>query len=198
MIHKIDNNIPEIEAQLRQRVNTALSRHAKVMVVRYDLRFPDNQPYFDHSRYLSSFLNKLRHKLKHKGYDPIDFWVREQNYSLNPHYHCLLLLNGHKVQSLYGIFPVIESLWASIIGDSNPGLVEHCRQCTDWQINLNGCRLTRNNEQLYRQCLDWLEYMAKEYSKGNAPPHIREYGGSRISGAAARQSCSPFSFQEKI
>lgn len=142
-------------------VDTALNRHAKVMVVRYDLAFPAETSYCNHSNYLSFFLNKLRHNLKRKGYDPIDFWVREQNNGLNPHYHCLLLLNGYKVQSLYGIFPVIERLWASTLGVAGQGLVHYCLQRTDGQTNLNGCRLIRNNEQLYWQCLDWLEYLAK-------------------------------------
>ncbi len=193
MAHIINEHIQEILNEIKERVNRALSKHAKVMLVRYDLTFPEDIIYSNHSTYLSSFLNKLRHNLTRRRYDPIDFWVREQNTSLNPHYHCFLLLDGHKVQNPYAIFPTLTSLWASTIGDERKGLVDFCNQQVPGYENLNGCRLTRADEQLYEDCINWLSYLAKGYTKGNAPPHTREYGGSRLT-RLQTDNLQPFSF----
>lgn len=163
--------IPTIHNEIQNRVNYALSRHAKVMVVRYDLHFPADKAYSGHGEYIRSFQNKLRQNLRRRKLDPVDLWVREQNISLNPHYHCFLLLDGNKVQSIYAVLPLAERLWASTIGDDRNGLVQRCRKNWDGSKSINGCRLTRIDQGLYYQCQDWLSYLAKEYTKGNAPPH---------------------------
>ena len=172
--------IPEIHNEIQKRIDYSLSRHAKVMVVRYDLHFPADKVYTGHGGYIRSFHNKLRQNLRRRRLDPIDLWVREQNASLNPHYHCFLLLDGNKVQSIYAILPLAEKLWASTIQNDREGLVHYCSKNWDGSKSINGCRLTRTDQDLYYECQDWLGYLAKEYTKGNAPPHMREYGGSRL------------------
>ena len=175
-----NNYISAMTTEIQSRLDYALSKHSKVMVVRYDLAFPSDILYDGHGMFIRSFLNKLRQNLRRRDLDPIDLWVREQNSSINPHFHCVVLLNGNKVQRLYAVLPLIERLWASTIGDYRPGLVHYCLTNYDGSKSINGCRLTRHDKELYAQCQDWLNYMAKAYSKGNAPPHMREYGGSRL------------------
>lgn len=188
-----NNYISAIVSEIQSRLSYALSRHSRVMLVRYDLAFPSDVAYTDNGMYLRSFLNKLRQNLRRKGLDPIDLWSREQNSGINPHFHCVVLLNGNKVQRLYAVLPLIERLWASTIGSCRPGLVHYCLKNYDGSKSINGCRLTRHDKELYTQCQDWLNYMAKQYSKGNAPPNAREYGGSRLTGLQ-KENLQPFSF----
>lgn len=182
----------DIHACMITRLNHMINQHNKVLMIRFDVRFPEGYPHDGGNREISELLKRM------KGYqsciaDGIDThyaWVREQVNSPTPHYHVALFIDGSKVQNPYGILQSVESIWQGVIGIVRPGLIHFC--CQDGGTGhvmlirpssvLQGPELEAQTWQFdmaYRDALHRIAYLAKTYSKGNAPYRVREYGYSQ-------------------
>lgn len=128
-----DGFVGEYLEQIHATINRFIQRFTKVFVVRVDLRFPQYySPYEEvlSNVYLQSFIKILRCRLKiHKvlkresgqRVHSMDFeyvWAREYGPdSHKPHFHLLLLFNGHAFNSLGHFSIIYESLY-NRIGES--------------------------------------------------------------------------------
>lgn len=155
-----------------------LRRHSKVMPVRFDLHYPKNEVMGTTNTDISRFIAKVVQRFKRAGLDPAYAWVREQAGSHNPHYHCLLLLNGHKTRSSNMVFNVAEQLWGSTIGRDARGLVIRCNKNRNGEYQTNGDIIHRQGSfpHVERQ----IGYMAKPGGKGEALDGLRDFGMSRL------------------
>lgn len=173
--HKNDQgSYQEILQSMNNLLNTMITKHNKVLFVRFDLTFPENGIYYYDNALLSRFIEALKVHFKRRSLDPHYLWVREQASSDHHHYHFIFLLNGNKTQSPYGIFNKATDLWGKCLNTDASGLVHYG---TYLMIRRNSLEFN----QTLQECIKHASYLAKAYSKGNAPPGVREMGMSNIS-----------------
>jgi len=157
-----------------------LSKHSKMLPVRFDVHYPSNITVRLNNTDISRCTAKVILKFKRKGLDPAYIWVREQNESHNPHYHFLMILNGHKSQSAYLIFNTFEKLWASTLKIvSAKGLIHYCLVNKRNIPHTNG-KLVKRSEGVPEYVRRQISYMAKPSGKGQAHDGIRDFGMTRI------------------
>ena len=68
-------------------VNTMTERHSKVLVARFDLRYPQGYEADGTNRNFSAAMQAVCRDFSQKKYDPQYVAKREQQSSCNPHYH---------------------------------------------------------------------------------------------------------------
>ena len=173
--HKMDKgSYQEILQSIDDLLTTMTNRHNKVLFIRFDLTYPQNNSYPNDNALLSRFIETLQLHCKRRQLDPHYLWVREQASSDHHHYHFIFLLNGNKIQNPYGFFNKATDLWGKCLNVDTSGLVHYGtnlmirRNSPEFNLTLQGC-------------FTGASYLAKAYSKGNAPPGVREMGMSNIS-----------------
>lgn len=180
----------DIIQRIQSCFQTAIQSHCKVFAVRLDIRFPQG---FVHDG-TNSAISALLHRLKaHYDYHKIDcryVWAREQNISAAPHYHLLLLLNGSNIQNGWGPCSLTTGLWGSILNTNAAGLINLCqpgpiggimiRRPTSHSLDAKQAGEVAQFETTYREAYRWAAYLAKTYTKGNAPHGVREFGSSHF------------------
>ncbi|UDQ99430.1 inovirus-type Gp2 protein [Lentisphaerota bacterium WC36G] len=156
-------------------MNQAVAKHSKVLFFRMDLRFPDQSYYTDHNNILSNFLESFMRNLERQGLDPHYIWVREQNSSFNPHYHVVIMLNGHKTQSSYKHIKIANKLWSKNLGfaDIYYGLLYHCNDF------MSQVMIMRNKIETFNDAFYWASYLAKTHSKTKSTRY-RSLGMTKI------------------
>jgi hypothetical protein len=162
-----------------QLIGVYLMKHSKVLPVRFDLRYPHDKIMGADNTDISKCMSKIIQKFKRDGLDPVYMWVREQALNHNPHYHCLILLNGHKTRSPEMVFDVAARLWASTICDYTNGLVHHCDKTRTGEYQVNG-ELIYRQDAIFPHVERQISYMAKPNGKGTLNDGLRDFGMSRI------------------
>ena len=169
--------------RLIQLLSFYTSKHGKTLVVRCDLKYPTDYKEVFYNDDIVRFSAYIIQHYKHQGYDPYYMWVREQEASLHPHYHFLILLNGNKVRAYHHVFDTARSMWGNIIGSSQQGLIDHCTRSKNGEQHENGILLVRSSEdyqQRYGEVLRQVSYMAKFDGKGDYLDGLRNFGMSRL------------------
>ena len=173
----------DILARLDALLEDMNRRHSKVLFVRFDIRFPQHmQAGADNTQFVK-FLNSFTTFCRRKKYDPAYLWVREQNSGINQHYHCLILLDGQKIQHYYAVLCASEKLWGQQLNTPCQSLVHFCDKDRDGAPQRNGLMIRKDKyaeEGMLERCLEWGKYLAKNETKGNTPSGIRSVGNSRI------------------
>lgn len=170
-------------AKIETLITDMTKKHSKVLFIRFDVRFPQAIRYPSDNDIFSQFIARFIKKQQRRGLDPAYLWVREQDSSINHHYHCILLLNGHKVNKGYPILLGADALWSQTLGTQQQGLVHFCNRAFDGSAQPNGLMIRRDKlakEGVEEQCLDWGSYLAKKYSKDGSLYSTRSVGNSRI------------------
>jgi len=181
----------DIMQRIQECFQKAIYSHCKVFVVRLDIHFPQD---FTHDGTNSSVSALLHRLMAHYAYHKITcryVWAREQNKSAAPHYHLLLLLDGSKIHNGRGPCSLATGLWSSIINRSSAsGLIHLSEPGTYGGIMIRrptSCApRAKQNEEIaqfeaaYRAAYKWAIYLAKTYTKGNAPNGVREFGSSHF------------------
>lgn len=164
-------------------LNYYTEAHAKTLVVRFDIRYPENYTEETKRSDISRCMQKIIQRYKRQGYDPQYMWTAEQSTSVHPHYHCVLFINGNMTQNPYHVFQTVESLWGSTIGVPAQGLIHYCTQGKDGTPHENGIMLRRADsdfndklQAVQRQ----VSYLAKSEGKGEYNDGMRDFGISRI------------------
>ncbi|OGQ85634.1 MAG: hypothetical protein A2464_09540 [Deltaproteobacteria bacterium RIFOXYC2_FULL_48_10] len=175
--------------EILQSINSLLSdmnnRHNKVFFIRFDLTFPTDtyHNYPKDNSLLSQFLEALSLHCNRRRYDLRYCWVREISpRNLQHHYHCFLALNGNFVFSAYGLFPKIIDLWSRCLGVHAGGLAHLCvnQDGFDQYGGIMVIRIDPEFSLIYQAVFQIASYMAKRFSKGDGPKHVREFGMSRL------------------
>ena len=178
-------------------INYYLSTHSRVFTLRFDVRYPVGYSGSVSNDLISQLMKNLVQYLKRISYtntvsgrvlyrhDPRYIWVREQNTSVHPHYHVILLDDANAIQSGYGIHNDITRLWGLILNCDASGLIHICVM-NDAGSTWNPLIISRTNQfdkQKIKILLhDQLGYLAKDAYKGSVKDGMRDFGMSRIHG----------------
>lgn len=173
----------EIIEALGEFLNYCLEKYSKFIVIRFDVRFPI---YFNGdltNYYISTCISYVVKKYSRQGYSPSYMWTREQNTSINPHYHCVLILDAQKVRSFYHVFKTVEDAWGRAIGMPANGLIDNCTKPNDPDYNGKIVRrdagiqaMSARAQEVFNQC----SYIAKDKYKPTEKDGIRNFGMSQI------------------
>ena len=172
-----------IQSKLSEMLDYMTEKHSKVLPLRFDLKYPAEMIAPHSNRHISRCMTKIRQKYHRQGLDPHFFWVREQDASHNPHYHCVLLLNGNKVRAFNHVFVTAAQLWGNTIGSDQKGLVYHCTDREKGIPRDNGTLLSRTDPEYKEkfQRVHWHQsYLSKTEDKAAPKDNLRDYGYSRM------------------
>lgn len=144
--------------------------HSKVMQIRFDLHYPDEDSFIPKRKYLHDFCYNLRRRLKRKKFvgghklDPHFIHTSEKHYSRHEHFHFVLLLNANASQAYLPILinNVVPS-WQTVLKTEIDGLVDFCNR-----KGFNGIVMDRNSPYFKSRvhlCSLQASYIAKIHTK---------------------------------
>ena len=144
--------------------------HSKVMQIRFDLHYPDDDSFIPKRKHLHDFCYNLRRRLKRKKFvgghklDPHYIHTSEKHYSLNEHFHFVLLVNANVSQAYMPILinHVVPS-WQTVLKTDRDGLVDFCNR-----KGSNGIVMDRNStffNARVHMCSLQASYLAKIHTK---------------------------------
>ena len=169
----------EILDIIDNHLEDALERHSKVLVVRFDVRFPDDESNRSFSKFQAEFMRKERRA----GYDPSYVAVREiGEREGHPHYHEVLLVNGNRTQSIHKHIENANTAMNLTLGldHKDPTGYVHCSTIRKGPLR-NGIMIKRgalfsdDENNAFRQA----SYLAKESQK-DTPEGMREVFASNL------------------
>lgn len=173
----------DILQKLYDLIMSYISRHNKVLFVRFDVRFPQSLRPDPSNMTFQRFIADLAKFCSREGYDPDYLWVREGREQCNQHYHCLLLLNGNHIQSTFKVVEKAQEVWNRKLKVNYQGLIYDCNRAIKYNRQSNGIMLRRNDPNLFAtlaHCFHWASYLAKVNTKDASPYRVRDFGSSRI------------------
>ena len=103
-----------------------IKRHSRVLPVRVDLRFPQGYHHDGKNTELQRFHRWIEQHYRDRNIECRHHSVREQNSSVNPHYHVMLLLDGNRVRSPVDVYETCNRIWKLIVNSDQDGLVHYC------------------------------------------------------------------------
>ena len=141
---------------------TALDHYSKILLVRFDLHVYTETP---NNSLISKYRKTLlRYLDKHYQSKVWFFWVREQTpRSDKAHYHCFILLNGHKAKSGWGAFQQVQKA-CYMHPDTSAWLPESA----SYKVERKG--LKGLDSAIHR-----ISYLAKNYSKEITPNKVKRF-----------------------
>ena len=147
---------PAIQNRINVLLTSALTVHAQVLLIRFDVRYPLGYIAPVDNSLFQKFIETYRRYLDRNGFKPLYLWVREQNTSVNPHYHVFFLLEAIRYMPNLNH---ADELWANVLGlpVGSKGLLHFC--------NPNGTMLRRDSKSDATSAAGYLSYLAKDYSK---------------------------------
>ena len=194
MYYSNDNN-KNILSRIEQRLDYMVSNHNKVMLIRFDIHFPQTYVHDGKNDEISWLFKCLKEaygpRLGHVHY----VWARERVQSPNPHYHVALLVNGSLMQNPYGLLSDVGAIWNRILGGVYTGLIHFCGSQCLGQSTTGSVMIRRPStvaepaiqarqqqayQAAYDQALYRASYLAKTFSKGGTPHRVREFGCSQL------------------
>jgi len=192
-----------IQERFNERLDYMTKKHCKVLVVRLDLRFPEDFPPDAVKGNHSRFIRRFNEHYARRGVETANVWCREMHSSDKPHYHMIVLADGSKVRP-GGVRWAAERIIGNTVkkkdedpedgGSGNSGLVDFCNKLNGEKVSSEliikrpsskADPATQRAQQTIfenkcEEARSRAAYLAKEETKGNAPPRIREHGCSRL------------------
>lgn len=192
-----------IQDKFNERLDYMTRKHCKVTLVRMDCRFPESFPSEEVKGTFPKFIRKFKEGLARKSVDTEHVWCREMNKSDKPHYHLAVLADGSKVRAM-GLQLDAERIWGNTVkkknegpeggGSSNSGLVDFCNNHRGKKVSseiliqrpspkADPATQKLQQAEFEKKCEEARSraaYLAKDETKGNVPPRIREHGCSRL------------------
>lgn len=167
------NNNTVIKERIDALVFKALGRHAKVLIVCFNVQFPldfgavYNNMHFDYfikefARYFRRYRcygncqNNLQRRKK--SFDPLYLWCREKGNSPHPHFHVMFVLDGTVISHMPTLRKAHE-IWNRVLDRE-----EHARGLIHY-ANAPGYLLHRDDHVGIERTLDALYYLAKTHTK---------------------------------
>lgn len=172
-----------IQKRLTELQEYVCHKHGKVLAVRFDVHYPQDYNASGDNKHISRMIAKMVQHYDRQGLDPHYAWAREQESSSNPHYHCILFLNGNKIRSFSHVFSNAKKYWSSTIQADVDGCIHHCTRGKDGVEHENGILIRRDSDD-YQGKFNMVHhqgsYLSKTAGKGNPKDGIRDVGVSRI------------------
>lgn len=172
-----------IQSKIIDLIKYYIMKHSKVLVVRFDIRYPVSYAKAGNNRDISTCLAYVVKKYKRWGLDPYYIWVREQHQSAHPHFHCALLLDGQKVRAYGHVFRNVEAAWDRTLGCPVAGCIDHCIGGGSQDYNGKMLRRDAGNEvyiDRLHDVLRQLSYLAKTYTKELGYDGQRNFGCTQL------------------
>jgi urease gamma subunit len=154
-----------IKAMINQ-VDTMLSHHSKIHIIRFDLRVYE---YTENNAMITVF-NRRLHKWLKRNYNlkRIGFiWCRELETAKQQHYHYALMIDGHKVNYPYDVTNKVKEIWQQL--DGSEYFPDNCYY-----------NIKRNDYESIQGAIWRLSYLAKVRGKGYKLDQTKNYAVSRI------------------
>lgn len=169
------------------RLRFMTNEYPKVMLLRYDLRFPAHFRFEYGEESLKKFMNFFSIFLKRKGVPYQYVWVREKNQSDNVHYHCVFFIDADWYERSDIFNNEAQALWSRICSDASysapRSLIHLCEMRQDDDYYTRHVILSRDEpyfEDEFSDCFDWVSYLAKTNTKIENPGRgNRGWGCSR-------------------
>jgi len=188
-------NFNIILQKLYERMTFMTEKYSKVLFIRFDLRFPKD--YFPSGKNdeVSSLFKRLKEQSDYYGFGLQFLWVREQSREKHQHYHCVVLVNGHKARKYYTFLQRVTKAWNEVLGVEESGLVEFCDKKRNGSTAENGIMISRPTltatgrireaqerifHNTFNHCYHWGSYLAKVNQKDNTPKRVRRFGVSQL------------------
>ncbi|MCL1091532.1 inovirus Gp2 family protein [Shewanella profunda] len=145
-----------------------VSRHSRVFLYRFDLRFADDKSATKDSFLMSIFFRRLRRQLErhYKTKDVGYSWAREIEKAKQQHYHCVLMMDGNRIHHPRALSIKIKKIWLEISGGSPYWSRWHFFHRLDFK---------KQHKAIYHS-----SYLFKVRGKGYKPKQARDYGHSRL------------------
>ena len=172
--HPINSNksgcYEKVLEKIENIMNDMLDKHSKIMTVRFDIRYPDNDNTNTSSERISDFAYNLKRNLDRETFegghktDAKVIHVQEQESSSHPHHHFAVIVNANAKQNAYPILEKANTLWKTMMKTNEDGLVDFCNRYE------NGIIIRRNSpdyEEQYDKTFYQLSYLAKVRGKEN-------------------------------
>lgn len=181
--------------RIYRHMNLMVEKHNKVLFIRFDLRFPQAFRDDKSNDKVSRLFKILREHYAYRGIDLQFMWFREQSREKHQHYHCVVLLDGNKIQHYYPVLEYISSVWGGLLKFNPNGLVDYCEFDRAGNPAKNGIMIRRpssvatgetlfDQEQMFNMnfenCYKWASYLAKVNQKENTPAGVRRFGLSQM------------------
>lgn len=183
--------VPQIVDAIWQRQYAMLLTYCRVLMVRLDVRFPQDFPHDGKNTHLSYLLNLLSRYYRHHGIGFHVVWAREQVTSGAPHYHVVFFIDGSKIQNGVYLQQYADKIWQRIVGIPRENLVElgktetgnHSVMMTRPPAALEGEDRRRADYEYwltYSAAFQWACYLAKNRDKDLTPHKVKTFGGSEL------------------
>lgn len=169
--YQVDDRIVDT---IIDQITFCTTHNHKTFVVLFCMNFPADTITDPSNVVITAFMDRFTKYLERRALKPQYLWVREQNQSINHHYHCMLILDGNKIQNHYGIMQEAERIWGEIIGCNASGLVHY--GTSPFMLR----RTDPDFAQAMQNCIYAASYLAKTRGKENHPHRIRTYNSSRL------------------
>ena len=178
-----------IQKKITNLLKHVCTENSKTLGVRFDVHYPADYQAAGDNEDISKMIAKLKQKYERDGLNPYYYWVREQERSPNPHYHCGIFLDGNKVRKFNHVFRNAEKYWRSTIDTKQKGLIHHCTRGKDGKPHRNGIIVRRysgdpeqqkRNEQDFADMHHQNSYVSKRSSKSGPKDGLRDIGISRL------------------
>ncbi len=154
--------------KINNTLKNMINKHNKVMIVRFDIRYPDNEKVNTDNKNIYHFTYNLKRSLnreKIQGGHYVDakvLHVEEQNTSNHTHHHYAVIVNGNAKNKYYPIVEKANKIWKKTLNTDQDGLVDFCNR------KENGIIIDRNNANCERdldKAFFQLSYLAKVNGK---------------------------------
>lgn len=161
----------DILKAIYDRLFFMIENYSRVMILRYDLRFPSMFRYENGDSSLKRFINSFIIFLKRKGVDYHYVWVKEQNNSDNVHYHCVFIVDAERFTSSFRYNEKVKELWSSACSDESciaPFNLVHVANRKLFDDYFDTTILSKDEpyfEDTLDDCIYWLSYLAKVNTK---------------------------------
>lgn len=192
------SHILDIIKQLLKRLIYMIDHCSKIMIVRIDLHFPLGYVFNSEIGYMRKYSNLLMRRLqrldnstKHKLHSQM-YWVCEKTDKCDiPHYHTVVMLNGHAIHNILTIYKLCSDSWRSVLGEAYTDGLVHCvkgsdiseKYCIGEKKYLSLLRFDRDSAAVYqdiRNTISLLSYLGKSWSKYRARYRGRSHGGNAM------------------
>ena len=169
-------------------VSTMTERHSKVLVARFDLRYPQGYEADGTNQDFSAAMQAVCRDFSQKKYDPQYVARREQQSSCNPHYHVGFALNGNKKRSIPDLRSTLEKHWSEqlqipLSEVQEKALVYPCNRAPDGSHRSNGRMINRNSldaSEQKEESIRQLSYLGKVDENDVTDSSIRKFFASQF------------------
>ena len=156
--------------KIESSFDSMLDKHSKIMIIRFDVRYPQNENIVCGKSQVSDFTYNLKRSLNREkigGGHRVDakiIHVQEQDRSQNPHHHFAVVVNANAKNKYFPILLKAETLWKNTLNTDQSGLVDYCNS------KQNGIIVDQNKDDFqakYDEAFYQVSYLAKVRGKEN-------------------------------